>query len=281
LIGLSEDPEDGNTFSVRHGYQSSREIQIKSIDKDLRTRLWNIVYDLLDDEEYIKSIWRDFHKRNADALDYGNIDVHIDWLKREYESLDWYRIYDLLEFIVSNMDAGTLSGFIDECNRILRAENSGYRFINNKISPITTEQEILEIDNSLKLSDGIGLHLEQALDLYSDRTNPDYRNSIKESISAVEAMCKKISKSDMTLGKALVTIEKNQIIEIAPPLKQAFEKIYGYTSSSDGIRHALTDMKYVDEEDARFMLVACSAFVNYLQTKADKSKIWDSQKNAF
>jgi hypothetical protein len=264
---------NSDTFSERYGHKLAKKIQIKSMDKDLRTRLWNIIYDLFDDQDYIELIWRDFHKRNADALDYGDIDLHITWLKNEHDKLNWYRVYDFLEFIVSNMDSGKRFGFINKCNRILGAENSGYRFIDKKISPITNKQEILEIERALKLSDVVRLHIGRGLDLYSNRTNPDYRNSIKESISAVEAICKKITKSDTTLGKALDTIERKKIIKIAPPLKQGFDKIYGYSSSSDGIRHALTDMKQVNEEDARFMLVTCSAFVKYLEIKAHKSKI--------
>jgi hypothetical protein len=44
--------------------------------------------------------------------------------------------------------------------------------------------------------------------------------------------------------------------------------LYGYTSDSSGIRHALQDEPNLDFVDAKFMLVACSAFVNYLTDKA-------------
>lgn len=56
-------------------------------------------------------------------------------------------------------------------------------------------------------------------------------------------------------------------------LKEAFKKLYGYTSDADGIRHALMDESNLDFEDAKFMLVSCSAFTNYLIAKAAKSNI--------
>ena len=56
-------------------------------------------------------------------------------------------------------------------------------------------------------------------------------------------------------------------------LKKGFKDLYGWTSDSDGIRHALMEMPTVDAEDARYMLVSCSAFVNYLIVKADKAGI--------
>jgi len=47
-------------------------------------------------------------------------------------------------------------------------------------------------------------------------------------------------------------------------LKTGFSAIYGYTSDAEGIRHALLDKSDLKFDDAKFMLVACTAFVNYL-----------------
>ncbi len=50
-----------------------------------------------------------------------------------------------------------------------------------------------------------------------------------------------------------------------PALEAAFTKLYDYTSDAKGIRHALLDEDRVTFEEAKFMLVACSAFVNYVR----------------
>lgn len=54
-------------------------------------------------------------------------------------------------------------------------------------------------------------------------------------------------------------------------LKVAFDKLYAYTNQPDtGIRHALMDDegKYTpSREEALFMLVSCSSFLNYLNAK--------------
>lgn len=54
-------------------------------------------------------------------------------------------------------------------------------------------------------------------------------------------------------------------------LKSAFDKLYAYTNQPDtGVRHALMDDDgdYVPQaEEALFMLVSCSAFINYLNKK--------------
>ena len=102
----------------------------------------------------------------------------------------------------------------------------------------------------------------------SDRQNPDYRNSIKESVSALEGMCQKILKKDkVTLGDAICQIEKQYPIH--PALKASIKSLYGYTSDADGIRHAMLDESNLSYIDAKFMLVACTNFINYL---IDKTK---------
>ena len=40
-------------------------------------------------------------------------------------------------------------------------------------------------------------------------------------------------------------------------------KLYGYTSDEGGIRHSLLEQSSIDEAEAKFMIVACSAFVNF------------------
>lgn len=59
-----------------------------------------------------------------------------------------------------------------------------------------------------------------------------------------------------------------------PALLDAYSKLYGFAGDEGGIRHALDDKSIeVSMEDARYMLVSCSAFVNYLTEKARKAGI--------
>ena len=47
----------------------------------------------------------------------------------------------------------------------------------------------------------------------------------------------------------------------------AIKKLYGYTSDEGGIRHAIFDEENVGFAEAKFMLVVCSAFVNFVLDK--------------
>ena len=183
-------------------------------------------------------------------------------------------VFTVLEYVVQNLDYYAGKHYIinfplfDLFNDLFEKEYVGYRFVNGIIVPITSIIEVEEIKAALSLPyDNVKKHLDKALALMSDRESPDYENSIKESISAVEAMCSIILGTSGTLGAALKKIEKEKAVSIHPVLSEAFKKLYGYTSdSSSGIRHA-AKIGGVDStfQEARYMLIACTAFVNYLK----------------
>jgi hypothetical protein len=93
-------------------------------------------------------------------------------------------------------------------NHILERELSGFRFVQGLLVPITTKEEIEEIDTAAEKAGKFGLvgareHIHSALDLLGKKPNPDYRNAIKEAISAVESVAKQISKSDEPLSNSV------------------------------------------------------------------------------
>jgi hypothetical protein len=149
----------------------------------------------------------------------------------------------------------------------LERENQAYTFVGNKFVPRMTPQEVESVEIALQSPiESIRVHFAKALQLYSDRDNPDFPNSIKESISAVEAACKELTGLDnATLGQALNVLHQKRPLH--QDLKDALSKLYKWTSDDAGIRHALKEGQNVERADAQFMLVACSAFVNYLLTR--------------
>lgn len=155
----------------------------------------------------------------------------------------------------------------------MERENAGYRFVDGKIIEISSSDEVSEIETAIEKSTpfyGVKQHLSRAISLLSDREKPDYRNSIKESISAVESLCKKVSgEENATLGEALKILEKKG--KLHPALKSAFSSLYGYTNDADGIRHALTSESGLTKSDARFMLISCSAFINYVVSNIENN----------
>jgi hypothetical protein len=183
----------------------------------------------------------------------------------------WYKKLDLIEEIYSIIeqyypDANTYSDFL---NSEFERHNFAYRLIDGHIVEITTKEEVDAIEKALETPmDGVKIHLHTALKHISpSQEEPDYRNSIKESISAVECLCRNVTNKN-TLGKALNELEAKGIT-LNNTLKIAFDKLYGYTNNPDtGVRHALMeDTNAPTSAEAIYMLITCSAFINYLNTK--------------
>lgn len=276
-------------FSERMGYTEPRTvIQTESMDDHLRTALWNLFYSTF----LIPFLKEDFYPRGEEFgrtfiliwtnLFRGKLDeapkfasICADSLKEVFFGIKWFQVYDFLEFIIKNHSSKQIiENFIKSLNSILEAELSGYRVISQEIVPITAEPEIGAIESALQINVTVSTHINESLKLLSDKESPDFRNSIKESISAVEALARLIAgNSKDELGAALNEIERAGKVSIHGALKKGFSSIYGWTSDAEGIRHSLIDDPSLSQEDAVFMLVACSAFVNYLYQKAVKAGI--------
>lgn len=272
-------------FSERNQLAPTKPIQVADVDLPLFNRIWNIFYN----REYATSK-SPFSFRSQlgkaeqvlDALGYGytypdnyfDRNKNIEKLKNRLIDSDWYVIYDFVEIYVSLFPTKSERQHIEEeLNVVLTEEKAGYRIVDGMVVPITNKYELGALKKAMKTKyESVNQHIAKAVSLYSKRKNPDYENSIKESISAVEAMCCIITGmtgAQATLGKAIKKL-KECGVHIHPALEGAFSSLYGYTSDENGIRHGGIDFKNAPAEDAKYMLVSCSAFVNYLMEKWSK-----------
>ena len=271
-------------FSHRKGLRQLREtIQAEEIDVALRNGIWNALLDTCwasiskEAQRYagephgrewifLRGVWADFFKVPVDDMP-REWHAIFDVLRDYYFKCAWYEVYDFIEFIANTLPyPGEQNALTKKCNLILERELSAFRFIGTTIAQLTSEQEISEIDEALNIPDTMNpvkAHLQNALEKYSDRKTPDYRNSIKESISAVESLCNLIKGTKTTLGEAL-----KEFSDLHPALKDSFIKLYGFTNDAHGIRHALLDESNLNSEDAKYMLVSCSAFINFLVSRS-------------
>lgn len=287
-------------FSDRNGINVvSTTMQVTDFEKRTRTYIANFLNTVFDkiegacQDEYGEGTidWTDLHLdvlRNVYTIECYDSEYRNDVeLQQQFEKCAKYTIYHdsydsiltVLEYIFnytsSNYcDRGRSSMWkeyqpFDEkeaLNNLFEQEYVGYRFVGDSIVPIVDDCELQTINKSLSCQfDGCKSHISKAVSFLSDRTKPDYKNCIKESISAVESICGVIVKdSNAVLSSALKQLEKDGVV-IHSALKQGFEKLYGYTSDQGGIRHAEGMFESnVTFEEAKYMLVSCCAFVNYL-----------------
>lgn len=272
-------------FSERYGYVIPSSVLIREeITEEIKNAICS-VYDLLsqsmclayynghkDMEMYL---WRYFlNKRQNDFYDERGNHFLVVTPFIESNEHPWYRKLDLIEETLSYLS--NKNDYFSEWNQYLvknlnsefQRLNFAYRIIDNHIVEVTSKEEIAAIETAIQnSSDGVRKHLHTAVELLSKRPEGDYRNSIKESISAVEVYCREQT-GEQTLGKALAKLKAKGIV-VPIMLEEAFKKLYHYTNdSTTGIRHGLMDDTNIPGTDeAIFMLISCSAFINYLTKK--------------
>lgn len=289
-----------NGFSDRNEIAPlNRTMQFEEFDDDTRTRISNKLHYLLNEMLEDPINYFPYHN-NLYQLDeipslfckdmLNDVFCERNTIERGRNSYDWRwmftKIYevikdcsyneviDIIEYSVNWLESRIKEecrGFLyDSMNKLFEQEYVGYRFVKGYIVAITDKNEIEAIEKACSNPfEGCRAHIQKALGFLADRENKDYKNSIKESISAVESICE-IIVSEKTLSDALNKLEKAGIT-IHPALREAFKKLYAYTSDQGGIRHAEGMFESdVSFEDAEFMLVSCSAFVNYLIVKHNK-----------
>lgn len=113
-------------------------------------------------------------------------------------------------------------------------------------------------------SQGSTQHLRKACECIN---NGDWAGSIRQSIHTVESVASILAPEAKTLKSALASFEHQGALH--PALKDAFIKLYGYTSDEQGLRHPLLDREKakVGRDEAVFMLGACAFFASFLWRK--------------
>ena len=272
------------SFSERHGYANPAPLlEEDSLPDALRNRIWNVLWtyhfhDISDEYGEYSDTFDALSKRLRHIhfktpVDERSSDPHSEreLIRYYYFQLQFPKFYDFLEKMAGNSIASIYPNgdrrpdrFVERCNTVFEQEKARYRFVSNLITPITSEEEMAEVQLAAD-TDEAGSHIRRAIELYRDRTSPDYRNSIKESVSAVEATYRRLTdEKHKDIGAAIAAME-GKGMQLPKSLKAGFSKIYGWASGESGIRHALMeDDRTVTEAEARLMLVMCSAYVNYL-----------------
>ena len=286
-------------FSDRNGIKTINvEIQLKEFDQRTRIQLKNMISHIYKEvyhgdlyygkthiQDYLRFVLGNIYSQGVDVRAKYDDDVVWDMINETILQEEYDDVLTLIEAIIQYWDQYFKDtqahlyydyytetyknrSIYEEVNDYFTRECVGYRFIDGIIVPISDTYEVNALEEALtNRYEPVYQHLSKANKFLADRDKPDYENSIKESISAVEAICEIITGikgKEATLGTMLKKLEENGV-EIHPALKSAFSILYGYTSDANGIRHA-GDIggKASTFEEAKFMLVSCSAFINYL-----------------
>lgn len=284
------------SFSEQYGFKEQRPIQINEVDEALRSRIWNYFYvhELNDSQGrfgfsfesnlgIVEQILDKFGICYEDPDKARGDERNQAALKNLVLNCEWNEVYDFITYYLELIKTDHANEVAEGLNQILEEQKSGYRiltvpndsFTDCPITPITNEEELTELADSLNTEyQSVNSSMHKAASSYSDRTNPNYSDSIKSALAALESLLSNITGKDYTLSKNLKELKKMDI-DMHPAFLEAFDKLYGF--ASDTVRHGGKDVTpYADEPTARFCLITCSAAINYLISKQCESSVIDN-----
>lgn len=272
-------------FSDRNGIKKENtEMQYKNLDTRTRTMLinktgeiYNKLYGMheysVDTQVFLKSFLMNVYSYEVNwDISYSTSAI-FQIISKTIRLNSYGEVLTIIEYLAVNFNTRYNTDVFEIYNTIFKNEYVGHRFVDKIIVPITSEIEISEINEAATSPyDEVNSHIDRALIFLADRDKPDYEFSIQESICAVETMCSSILAERCELGEALNKLSEHGV-KIPNDMKLGFIDLYGYTRNANGIRHA-GDIGGSDSAfaEAKFMLVSCCAFVNYLITLFDTYK---------
>ncbi|HPQ70777.1 MAG TPA: hypothetical protein PKW95_16755 [bacterium] len=298
--------EQGNfrLFSEMYGSPKKKK-KLDQLDKRSKGRLWNFLSDNAISRKTLEYFWSEIFCQTFESFPtYDHLRKKKTselFVKAEHEQCFdciQYYFYKLWQELnnVSPLRYGLFHDELDpetekknilskindlstELNKILEEEGLQWRFNGHNFVPVTNEIESDSVTKTCNLPSPFNEannHIQKAIELIRDQDKPDYSNSIKESISAVEAAVQAYTNSPgLTFSKS---IDK---LAIHPSLKESWKRLYGFTSDEGGIRHAKnakTKTK-VDFSLAQYFIVTCSAMVNYFSNNYIEQTLSDYKES--
>ena len=273
-------PRIRKSFSDRTGLSTlNTTIQVDDFNSETRVYLQNQLLHFIDEhlrlnvyldrDDFMLMIAEKAFNLEADSRIYYTKDQIFNIISGVFRNGKYYEILDLIEYfsdVISfkiNYDDFEKEDYCIFFNGCFEKEFIGYRFVNGVIVQSIDEEANKSIENAASTDyDIINKHISKAVSLLSGR-DKDPENSIKESVSAVEYLCNVLAGThNFELSKAIAVMDKKK--KLHPCMKSMIEKIYGFASDEEGIRHSTKDgITSVSFNDALFILVTCSAFINY------------------
>lgn len=183
------------------------------------------------------------------------------------QSLSWEKVFDFCERLYSHLasDVRFWDGYAndwevrttreevqnyltDELQRIFLEENLSYSFIQGEVrrrGRSHTKKQISKAEPTLgdPRLDSARKHYAKALAYFEHPSKPDFENSVKEAVCAVEAAARHLfpQTKAKTLGKVINRIKGTEEGQLPKPLADTITGLYAYRNAGDGVSHGGAD----------------------------------------
>jgi hypothetical protein len=251
-----------------------RQLRTDELTKEIRAKLWAVVYSWLDSETRYGYLvddglgfargWHVFGDHKPLDEFHTHLSEFSASLKSKFFAADFTPLFDFIEFALT-------SGLFPRERKAMLAEifeecRAGWRIHGEQFVPFGSEEEAAAIATSLteidtSASEGVKAHLRKSAEALSTGR---WSDSARESIHAVEAAARAFDEKK-TLGE-IVKAVRVQGNPLHPALVKSLASLYGYAGDEKGIRHSLVGEANaaVGEDEALLLYGLSVSFALYL-----------------
>lgn len=230
-----------------------------------------------------------------DSVDHNDINLDIEYEYRKIFTkilltLRWKQVFELCERVYKKI----LQGLYNNQGEILVDEEKAKEYYTNEIQQLLFEEGIAfqfkdgiffrhglyntqkSIENAFKIMGRPELieskrHYQKALKFFQDVQDPDYPNSVKESVSALESAIKVLfgNKNEKDIIKILKKFVGTEEKKIPPTLINSIDKIYSFRGAASDVAHGGATGGIVTPEIAELFISLASAYICYIVNFSD------------
>ncbi len=271
-----------------------------------RTALLHLLHDLID-RKYVED-WIDINKEVRrisretpyvyDRDDKASAKEARLSTERILSAMPWPKMFDFCERLQSHLATAVRQwdGFAndwdilttqeevkhyiaDELQRIFLEEHLGYSFVEDEVrrrGRYHTRQQIAKVEPTLgdpRLDDARA-HFAKARQYFDHPSKPDYENSIKEAVCAVEAAARRLFPhvKVKTLGEIVNKIRGTGDGQLPKPIADTLTGLYAFRNSGEGVSHGGSEGGKATQALAEYALAVTASQIILLHEVASEAK---------
>lgn len=205
--------------------------------------------------------------------------------ERLLRQIHWQKLYDFCERLFSHLTNDI--AFIKHDTEVLITKSDAQEYLTNEIQLLFDEENLgyefkdgfvqrrgnLHTINLINKAEktlseqrlnAARMHFSKALRNFRDRTKPDYENTVKEAVCAIEAAAKELfpNAKSKTLGDFITWATHRNDCLFPKTIGQTFTGLYAFRNSGEGVSHGATSGDAVTSELSEYVLgIAASQII--------------------
>lgn len=265
-----------------------RPLALGEFPQEARNRVWDVFYRTTEShraswgpvvvdpwERVLLDLHVEFFDQPTDEFSSHFSDILVRYKPFVLSNTKYNKVFDLVQSIMRHPECPSyftegIKAVFQQCSLAYFVDTNGPPTIFEAATP--EEGEAIRMARANLRTAGLPAasgHLQRAAELMNDRK---WRESAHESISAVESVGLSLGAGGNMLSDVLKSLRKDPPWRIHPAILSALDKLYGYASDEQGVRHAaVDDQEHVGREEAQFMMGVCAASCSYLLGKQHHS----------